>query len=65
VAGVVSLAVYHPVAAAIVAAVVLAAGLVLLALLASRIRRGWQRRREARLRRRSPDGDRTIPLARR
>ena len=56
VAGVVSLAVYHPVAAAIVAAVVLAAGLVLLALLASRIRRGWQRRRAARLARRSPGG---------
>jgi len=65
VAGLVSLAVFHPVAAAIVATVVLAAGLVLLALLASRIRRAWQRRRDARLRRRSPDGDKTIPLQRR
>jgi Domain of unknown function (DUF4126) len=41
-------AVYHPLAAASVAAVALALGLVLLAFLASRIRRAWRRRREAR-----------------
>jgi len=57
VAGLVSFAVFHPVTAAIVAAVVLAAGIVLFALLASRIRRAWHRRRDARLRRQSP-GDR-------
>jgi hypothetical protein len=56
VAGLVSLAVFHPVAAAIVAAVVLAAGIALFALLASRIRRAWQRRRDARLRRRASAG---------
>ncbi|MGH3166808.1 MAG: DUF4126 domain-containing protein [Trebonia sp.] len=56
VASVVSLAVFHPVAAAVVTAVVLAASTALLALLASRIRRGWQRRRDARLRRRSSAG---------
>jgi hypothetical protein len=56
VAGLVSLAVFHPLAAAIVAAVALAIGIVLLSLLASRIRRGWQRRREARLRRHPPGG---------
>jgi hypothetical protein len=56
VAGLVSFAVFHPVAAAIVAAVVLAVGIGLFALLASRIRRGWQRRRDARRRRRSPVG---------
>ena len=56
VAGVVSLAVFHPLAAAIVAAVVLAAGIALFALLASRIRRAWRRRRQARLRRRSSGG---------
>jgi hypothetical protein len=52
VAGLVSFAVFHPLAAAIIAAVVLAAGIALFALLASRIRRRWQRRREARQRRR-------------
>src|SRR5215467_96923 len=56
VAGLVSFAVFHPVTAAIVAAVVLAAGIVLFALLASRIRRAWHRRRDARLRRRSSGG---------
>ena len=56
VAGLVSFAVFHPAAAATVAAVVLAAGLALVALLASRIRRTWRRRRDARLRR---SGDRT------
>ena len=55
VGGVVSLAVFHPVAAAIIAAVVLAVGIGLFALLASWIRRGWQRRRDAR--RRRPPGD--------
>jgi hypothetical protein len=34
----------------------LAAGVALFALLASRIRRGWQRRRDARLQRRSAGG---------
>src|SRR5215471_8411722 len=53
VAGLVSFAVFHPAAAAMIAAVVLAVGIALLALLASRIRRGWQRRRDARLGRRS------------
>jgi hypothetical protein len=56
VAGLVSFAVFHPVAAAIVAAVVLAIGIALFALLASRIRRAWRRRRDARLRRRSGGG---------
>ena len=56
VAGLVSFAVFHPVTAAIAAAVVLAAGIALFALLASRIRRAWRRRRDARLRRRSPGG---------
>ncbi|MBV9096371.1 MAG: DUF4126 domain-containing protein [Streptosporangiaceae bacterium] len=51
VAGLVSFAVLHPVAAAIVAAVMLAVGIALFALLGSRIRRGWRRRRDARLRR--------------
>jgi hypothetical protein len=53
VAGLVSFAVFHPVDAAVVAAVLLGVGIVLFALLASRIRQGWRRRREARLRRRS------------
>jgi hypothetical protein len=48
VAGLVSLAVFHPVAAAILAAVTLAIGIALFAMLASWIRRGWQRRRDAR-----------------
>ena len=48
-AALVSFAVFHPVPAAIAAAVVLAAGLALFALLASRIRRAWHRRRDARL----------------
>jgi Domain of unknown function (DUF4126) len=53
VVGLVSFAVFHPVAAAFIAVVALAAGVALFALLASRIRRGWQRRRDARLRRSS------------
>ena len=51
VAGLVSFAVFHPVGAAVVTAVTLAAGIALFALLASRLRRAWHRRREARLRR--------------
>jgi hypothetical protein len=45
----VSLAVFHPVAAATAAAMALAVGIILFALLASRIRRSWHRRRDARL----------------
>jgi hypothetical protein len=56
VVGLVSFAVFHPVAGAIVAGVALAAGVALFALLASRIRRAWHRRREARLRQRSSGG---------
>jgi Domain of unknown function (DUF4126) len=52
----VSFAVFHPVVAASVAAVMLAVGIALFTLLASRIRRGWQRRRDARLRQRSSGG---------
>jgi hypothetical protein len=62
----VSFAVFHPIPAAVIAAVALAAGIVLFALLASRIRRGWQRRRDARLRRRSSSGRKaTTPLPQR
>ena len=53
VAGIVSFAVFHPVEAAVIAAALLAAGLVLLAFLASRIRRAWRHRRETRMRGRS------------
>ena len=56
VAGLVSFAVFHPVASAAVAAVVLAVGIAVFALLASRIRRGWRRRRDARPGRRSYGG---------
>jgi len=56
VAALVSFAVFHPVAAAACATVMLAAGIALFALLASRIRRGWHRRRDARLARRSSGG---------
>jgi len=66
VAGLVSFAVFHPVAAAAVAAMVLAAGIALFALLASRIRRGWRRRRDARLQRRLSDGHMAgVPFAQR
>jgi hypothetical protein len=62
VTGLVTLAVFHPVAAAVVAAVVLAASTALFAVLFSRIRRSWRRRRQARLRRRAPAGqDVTLP----
>jgi hypothetical protein len=50
VTGVMSFAVFHPVPAAIIAACLLAAGVVLVMLLASRIRRARRRRRERRLR---------------
>jgi Domain of unknown function (DUF4126) len=56
VAGLVVFAVFHPVASAIAAAVALAAGIVLFALLASWVRRGWHRRRDARLRGASSGG---------
>jgi hypothetical protein len=52
VAGLVTFAVFHPVTAAVLAAVVLAVGITFFALLASRIRRAWHRRRDARLHRR-------------
>jgi hypothetical protein len=52
VVGLVWFAVFHPAKAAVVAAVALAVGITLFALLASRIRRGWQRRRDARARQR-------------
>jgi hypothetical protein len=60
VVGIVSFAVFHPIAAAAVAAVALAVGIALFALLASRIRRSWHRRRDVRLQRRSSGG----PMAR-
>jgi len=53
VGGIVAFAVYHPVAAAVVAGVTLAAGIVMFAFLFSRIRRAWRRRREIRSQRRS------------
>ena len=56
VAGLVSFAVFHPVASAAVAAVMLAVGIAVFALLASRIRRSWHRRRDVRLGRRSSGG---------
>jgi hypothetical protein len=55
VAGLVTFAVFHPVTAAVLAAVLLAVGIALFALLASRIRRAWHRRRDARLRRHGGD----------
>jgi hypothetical protein len=48
VAGIVSFAVFHPLLAAVIAAVLLIAGVVLVAFLASRIRRALRRRRERR-----------------
>jgi hypothetical protein len=63
VGGLVSFAVFHPVAAAIIAAVLLAAGLVLFALLAKRIRRAWRKRREAR-RPRDASGGAPLPATR-
>ena len=51
VGGLMSLALFHPAIAGAVAAMTRAIGIAAFALLASRIRRGWQRRREARQRR--------------
>lgn len=51
VAGIVSFGIFHPVAAAIIAGIALAVGVTLVAFLASRIRRAWQRRRDSRRRR--------------
>jgi hypothetical protein len=48
VAGIVSFAVFHPLLAAVIASVLLLAGVVLVMVLASRIRRAWQRRRARR-----------------
>ena len=56
VAGLVSFAVFDPIAAAAVATMMLAVGIALFALLASRIRRAWHRHRDARLGRRSSGG---------
>ncbi|MFF5972557.1 DUF4126 domain-containing protein [Streptomyces sp. NPDC012769] len=52
VAGVVTFAIFHPVAAAVIAAVLLVGGLVTLAFLAHRIRRFWRRRAQRREERR-------------
>jgi hypothetical protein len=65
VVGLVSLAVFHPVPAAIIAAVTLAAGIVVFALLASRMRRAWRRRREARLQRSSGGRTTGVPAPQR
>jgi hypothetical protein len=65
VGGLVAFAVFHPVAAAVVTAVVLAVGVALFALLASRIRRSWRRRRDARRQRQSSRDGTTIPLPQR
>lgn len=53
VVGLVSWAAFHPVPAAIATAVILIGGIVLIVLLAKRIRRAWRRRKEARQRKRS------------
>ncbi|MEV7385063.1 MULTISPECIES: DUF4126 domain-containing protein [unclassified Streptomyces] len=52
VAGIVTFAVFHPLPAAIIAAVLLATGLVVLVFLISRIRRFWRRRAQRREERR-------------
>ncbi|MEU9246749.1 DUF4126 domain-containing protein [Streptomyces shenzhenensis] len=52
VAGIVTFAMFHPLAAAIVAAVLLATGLIVLVFLISRIRRFWRRRAQRREERR-------------
>jgi len=65
VVGLVSFAVFHPVPAAIIAAVALAVGIVVFALLASRMRRAWRRRREARLLRSSGSGITGVPAPQR
>jgi hypothetical protein len=52
VAGIVTFAVFHPLPAAIIAAVLLASGLIVLVFLISRIRRFWRRRAQRREERR-------------
>ncbi|WP_406434861.1 DUF4126 domain-containing protein [Streptomyces sp. NBC_00631] len=52
VAGIVTFAMFHPLAAAIIAAVLLASGLIVLVFLVSRIRRFWRRRAQRREERR-------------
>jgi hypothetical protein len=52
VTGIVAWAVYHPLPAAIITAVLLVGSIVLMVLLVSRIRRGWRRWRASRQRRR-------------
>ncbi|WP_046734219.1 DUF4126 domain-containing protein [Streptomyces humi] len=52
VAGIVSFAMFHPLAAAVIAAVLLATGLIVLVFLISRIRRFWRRRAQRREERR-------------
>ncbi len=59
VAGIVVLALLHPLAAAIIAGVLLVCGIFLVIFLASRIRRAWRRRRERRRQRQS--GGTTVP----
>ena len=56
VAGMVVFALLHPVPAAVLAGALLLLGVVLVALLAARIRRAWRRRRERRLQRRAQRG---------
>jgi hypothetical protein len=56
VAGIVSFAVFHPRLAALIAAVALLTGIVVVFLLASRIRRSWRRRRARRQREEVPVG---------
>ncbi len=63
VAGMVVFALLHPVPAALLAAVLLVGGLILVIFLASRIRRFWRNRGERRLARQS-GGPRTRPLRR-
>lgn len=48
VSGIVVLALLHPLAAALIAAILLVAGMALVIMLANRIRRAWRRRRERR-----------------
>jgi hypothetical protein len=56
VAGLMSFAVFHPLAAAIIAAFLLLTGTVVAVLLAGRIRRAWRNRRERRLQRQAQTG---------
>ena len=56
VAGLVSFAVFHPLAAAIITTVLVVAGAVVAVLLAASIRRAWRKRRDRRLQRRSGSG---------